>query len=194
LTKTPRHRSRLQPPRPYARLCKLGTIASSGHCVPTGYVVFRVCKRAREFCKLGFRMLKLDTAARRPIVSPLVSRQSAYHRRRLGGDRNEQRPPMYHSCKLGILGHVSYDEIRVYVKNQVCKTPLFFCKLAFLANSAGHRKVASGSGGSRFPVWSAGRRHGNYAGGGCVRKNANRRCRREQCNPCLACLFADARV
>jgi len=73
LTKTPRHRSRLQTHRPYARLCKLGTIASPGHCVPTCYVVFRVCKRAREFCKLGFRMLKLDTAARRLIVSPLVS-------------------------------------------------------------------------------------------------------------------------
>jgi len=48
-----------------------------------------------------------------------------------------QRPPVHHSCKLGIVRRVSYDDIMVYGKNQVCKMPLFSCKLGFLANSAG---------------------------------------------------------
>ena len=40
-------------PRPCAPRCKLARIVSSGPCISMPYVIFRVCKRARKFCKLG---------------------------------------------------------------------------------------------------------------------------------------------
>src|SRR5437016_86517 len=42
-------------PHPCTPRCKLVTISPPGHCVSMCYVVFPVCKGAREFCKLGFR-------------------------------------------------------------------------------------------------------------------------------------------
>jgi len=42
-----------RPPRPRAPLCKLAIIDYADHCIPTSYVVFRVCKRARQLCKLA---------------------------------------------------------------------------------------------------------------------------------------------
>jgi len=40
-------------PRPRAALCKLALIDYADHCIPMSYVVFRVCKRARQLCKLA---------------------------------------------------------------------------------------------------------------------------------------------
>ena len=40
-------------PRPSAPHCKLALIGYEGHCTPMSYVVFRVCKRARQLCKLA---------------------------------------------------------------------------------------------------------------------------------------------
>jgi len=41
------------PPRPRARPCKLALIDCADRRMPMSYAVFRVCKRARQFCKLG---------------------------------------------------------------------------------------------------------------------------------------------
>jgi len=40
-------------PRPRTRPCKLALTDYADRCMPMSYVVFRVCKRARRFCKLG---------------------------------------------------------------------------------------------------------------------------------------------
>jgi len=43
-----------QPPPPPSRpLCKLALIDYADHCIPMSYVLFRVCKRARQLCKLA---------------------------------------------------------------------------------------------------------------------------------------------
>jgi len=42
-----------RPPRPCARLCKLALIDYADHCIPMSCVVCRVCKRARQLCKLA---------------------------------------------------------------------------------------------------------------------------------------------
>jgi hypothetical protein len=42
----------LAAPRLRAPPCKLALINYAGNCIPMSYVVFRVCKRARQLCKL----------------------------------------------------------------------------------------------------------------------------------------------
>jgi len=43
----------VRPPRPRAPPCKLALIDYADHCITTSCAVFRVCKRARQVCKLA---------------------------------------------------------------------------------------------------------------------------------------------
>jgi hypothetical protein len=95
------------PPPPLAPRCKLARLACSGPYISMPYVISRVCKRAREFCKLASAG---TSASLRLAPRPCAPR-----------------------CKLARLACSGPYISIAYVIFQVCKRAREFCKLGLLA-------------------------------------------------------------
>jgi len=99
---------RQPPPPPSHPLCKLALIDYADHCIPMSYVVFRVCKRARQLCKLASSPSPVAPCATDLcyLVLPKLRNGAAKAPRtpRQGRTKNGVlRPPAHNSCKLGLM-------------------------------------------------------------------------------------------